>query len=98
MASKPCWSDTECIDHSGLTLDILQKLTGIHRTKLGRMRLCKCQVTCDEADQVFLAVRRPRRAPMMLALLGEENHFTPQAMAYLDNFLSDIRSLLTRLN
>lgn len=35
---------------------------------------------------------------MMLSLLGEENHFSPQAMAYLDNFLSDIPRLLTRLN
>ena len=88
----------ECIKDSGTTLDVLQKVTGIHRAKLGRMRLCKCQVTCDEADLVFAAVRRPGRAMMMLALLGEERLFTPEAMAYLDNFLSDLPGLLVRLN
>jgi len=88
----------ECIKASGMTLDILQKVTGIHRAKLGRMRLCKCQVTCDEADMVFAAVHRPGRALMTLALLGEDRLFSPEAMAYLDNFLSDLPGLLDRLH
>jgi len=88
----------ECIKDSGKTLDILQKETGIHRAKLGRMRLCKCHVTFDEAAMIFSAVSRPSLALMALALLEQEGALTPETMAYLDNFLADLPDLLERLN
>lgn len=88
----------ECIKASGMTLDILQNLTGIHRAKLGRMRLGKCNVTCDEAELVFAAVRRPSRALMTLVLLGEDRTLTPETIAYLENFMRDLPDLLGRLN
>ena len=88
----------QSIINSGMTLDVLQHATGIHRAKLGRMRLSKCTVTCDEAEKIFAAVRCPTRALMTLAAIGEDRTFTPETMAYLDNFLSDLPSLLERLN
>lgn len=88
----------DSIRASGKTLDELMVETGIHRAKLGRMRLCKCTVTCDEADKIFAAVRCPSRAYMILAALGEERAFTSETMDYLENLLTDLPSLLDRLN
>jgi hypothetical protein len=88
----------QTIRDSGMTLDELQGETGIHRSKLGRMRLSKVTITCDEAEKVFSAVRCPSRAYMILAALGEERTLTSEAMAYLENLLTDLPSLLDRLN
>lgn len=88
----------ECMIGSRNTLDDLGKMTGLSRAKLGRLRLGKARITCDEAYSVFSAVNSHGRALLILACLGEETRLTGETLAYLDLFLSDLPHLLTRLN
>ena len=76
---------------------MLQQLTGIHRAKLGRIRVRKYHVTFDEAETIFAAVRRPGRALFMLACLEEDREITPEAMEFLDGLISAMPRLIDQL-
>jgi hypothetical protein len=88
----------QSIRTSSLTLDELQKLTGIHRAKLGRMRLGKCHPTVDEAESVFQAARQPGRAHFLLACLGDDRDNTPETMSYLEGLMAAMPRFLDTLN
>lgn len=88
----------ECIKDSAITLDALQKITGIHRAKLGRMRLGKCQVSVDEAERIFKAVRRPSLALFLLACLGDSRENTPETMHYLEGLMAAMPRFIDTLN
>lgn len=88
----------DSIKRSSKTLTVLQGLTGIHRSTLGRMRLGRCPVSFDEAKTVFRALNRPSYALFMLAWLGEEGIVTDEVLGYLEHFLSNLPELIERLN
>ena len=86
------------IRDSAKSLSVLQQLTGLHRSKLGRMRLGRHQVTFEEADLVFRALGKPVRAMFMLVCLGEDFAITPEVLGYLEIFLSNLPLLIGQLN
>lgn len=104
-ASLECSSDgllaryvATSIRESAKSLTVLQGLTGLHRSKLGRMRLGRHPVTFEEAHLVFRAVDKPVRALSVLSCLGEDCAITPEVLGYLEQFLSNLPLLIERLN
>lgn len=80
------------------SLTALQEMTGLHRSKLGRMRMGRHAVSLHEACVVLQAVGSPVRALFVLSCLGEDRLATPEVLAYLEHFLSNLPLLIDRLN
>lgn len=87
-----------CIKGSNVTLDELNRRTGIHRSKLGRIRLAQGVSSAAEALCILHALGRPAKADMLLLLLGGHDPRFLESVVFLDEFLTHVPTLIERLS
>ena len=83
---------------SGYSLEDLQALTGLHRSKLGRLRLEQDIVSEKDADLLFRSFGKHVLALFVLVCLGEDDVLGEEVKIHLRRYLDNPLSLSGRID